>query len=298
MAETCYRHPKRETGVSCSNCGRPICPECMTSTSVGMRCPECASDRTKVRTAASVRAGGGVEPLATYALLAVNVVAFVAEIMSGAGGDKLLVDGGICANAIAGDGGLCGIQNTVIVSDGDEIFRIVSGGFLHAGPVHLLFNMFALYILGTLLEPAIGHLRFLGIYFAALLAGSFGALLLSDPNEITVGASGGIFGLMGAAFVIARNRGVDQIASQIGVFVVLNLVFTFAIPGISIGGHIGGLIGGSLAALLVTYAERRQTGTTGRAIEAAGILLIVVASVAGALLAAGASAEPVQALPL
>ncbi len=298
MAETCYRHSNRETGVSCSNCGRPICPECMTSTPVGMRCPECASQRTKVRTAASVRAGGDTEPFATYALIAVNAVAFLATIMSGAGGDKLLVDAGLCANAISGDGGVCGIQNTIIISAGGEVFRILSSGFLHASPLHLLFNMFALYVLGTLLEPAIGHWRFLGIYFAAVLAGSFGALLLSGPNEITIGASGGVFGLMGAAFVIARNRGVDQIASQIGVFVVLNLVFTFAIPGISIGGHIGGLIGGTLAALLVIFAERRATGTAGRVIEVAGIALIVVASVVGALLAAAAGAEPLRTVPL
>ena len=123
-------------------------------------------------------------------------------------------------------------------------------------------------------------------------------LLLSGPNEITIGASGGVFGLMGAAFVIARNRGVDKIASQIGVFVVLNLVFTFAIPGISIGGHIGGLIGGTLAALLVIFAERRATGTEGRVIEVAGISLIVVASVVGALLAAAAGAEPLRTVPL
>lgn len=234
----------------------------------------------------------------TYALLALNVLAFVAEIMSGAGGDKLLVDAGLCANAIAAEGGVCGIQSTGVVSDGGEVFRILSGGFLHAGAFHLLVNMFALYILGTLLEPAIGHLRFLGIYFAALLAGSFGALLLSGPNEITVGASGGIFGLMGAAFVIARHRGVDRIASQIGLFVVLNLVFTFAVPGISIGGHIGGLIGGSLAALLVIAVERRASGPAAVAVEAGGIVLIVVASVAGALLAAGAGAETAPAVPL
>ena len=261
----------------------------MTSTSVGMRCPECAKQRTKVNVGAG--GGGQVEPLATYALLAINVLAFLAEIMSGAGGDKLLVDAGICANAIADGGGFCGIQNTAVLSEGNEVFRIVSGGFLHAGAIHLLFNMFALYVLGTLLEPAIGHLRFLGIYFAALLAGSFGALLLAGPNEITVGASGAIFGLMAAAFIIARHRGIDEIASQIGVFVVLNLVFTFAIPGISIGGHIGGLIGGGLAALLITSVERRGAGTPGRVLEAGGIVLIAVASVAGALLAAGAAAE-------
>ena len=92
--------------------------------------------------------------------------------------------------------------------------------------------MFALYVLGTLLEPAIGTARFVGIYLVSILGGAFGALLL-DPTELTVGASGGIFGLMAAAFLIARDRGLDELASQIGFFVVINLVFTFSISGIS-----------------------------------------------------------------
>ncbi len=290
---TCYRHPSRETGVSCSNCGRPICPECMTSTSVGMRCPECAGERTRVRRAAAA-ASSAAAPYATYALIGLNAIAFLAELMGGGGagsigggGSDLIGDGGLCGNAIA-DGGICGIDGTAIASDGGEVYRLVTGAFLHAGPLHLLFNMFALYVLGTLIEPAIGTPRFLGIYFAALFAGDFGALLLSDPNEVTVGASGAIFGLMAAAFVIARQRGIDEVASQIGLFVVLNLVFTFSIPGISIGGHIGGLVGGALAALLVAAVERRASGGVSTAIEVAGIGVIAIASVAGALAAAAA----------
>ncbi len=111
--------------------------------------------------------------------------------------------------------------------------------------------MFALYVLGTLLEPAIGTARFVGIYLVSILGGAFGALLL-DPLELTVGASGGIFGLMAAAFLIARDRGLDELASQVGFFVVINLVFTFSVSGISIGGHLGGLIGGALAAFVLT----------------------------------------------
>lgn len=288
--QTCYRHPNRETGVSCANCGRPICPECMTSTPVGMRCPECARDRTRVRVGAGAFEGGAA--YATYALLALNVIVFLGEVMAGGGGTTsvegggdLISDAGLCGNAIDSDGGICGNQP----NEGGEVFRIVTGAFLHAGPLHLLMNMFALYILGTLLEPAIGTVRFLGIYFAALFAGSFGALLLSDPNEVTVGASGAIFGLMGAAFVIARDRGGEQVASQIGLFVVLNLIFTFSVPGISIGGHIGGLIGGALAALLLNYTLRRTTGGARLAVEVAGILLIAVASVVGALATASGS---------
>lgn len=265
----------------------------MTSTPVGMRCPECARQRTRVQAGAAIGARGGA-PVATYVLIALNVIAFLAEVMGGGGatsvegGGSLIGDGGLCGNAID-DGGPCGGQ----LSGGGEPFRIVTGAFLHAGPLHLLMNMFALYVLGTLIEPIIGTARFLGIYFAALLAGSLGALLASDPSEVTVGASGAIFGLMAAAFVIARHRGIDQIASQIGLFVVLNLVFTFSVPGISIGGHIGGLIGGALAALLLEQASRRFQGSSRVAFEVAGVLLIVAFSVAGSLWAAGQSAQAV-----
>jgi membrane associated rhomboid family serine protease len=236
--DVCYRHPGRETAVSCSNCGRPICPDCMTTTSVGMRCPECAGQRTTVRRVAAAR---GDEPMVTYVLLGILVLVQLGAMASGAsatgssfGGSQLISDGAVSRAAIA---------------DG-ELWRLVTAGFLHAGFLHLAFNAFALYVLGTMLEPAIGRLRFATIYFVSLLAGSFGALLV-DPNALTVGASGAIFGLMGAAFVVMRNRGINPMESGLGVWLGINLMFTFAIPGISIGGHLGGLIGGALAALLM-----------------------------------------------
>ncbi|MGH2985521.1 MAG: rhomboid family intramembrane serine protease [Solirubrobacterales bacterium] len=180
------------------------------------------------------------------------------------------------------EGGLFG----PLVAEG-EPYRIVTSAFLHAGFLHLALNMFALYILGTLLEPAIGTARFVGIYAVSILAGSFGALVL-DPNEITVGASGGIFGLMAAAFLIARNRGLDALASQVGFFVIINLVFTFSIPNISIGGHIGGLIGGGLAALLVNALERRRVPNAA-VIEGLGLVALCVIAVAGALISANSN---------
>jgi membrane associated rhomboid family serine protease len=235
--EVCYRHPNRETGVRCSNCERPICPDCMTSTPVGMRCPECARQRTKVRTMSST----SDQPVLTYILIGISVVAFIGQTAGGAsatgsgfGGSTLLTEGAVSRFSIA---------------DG-EYWRLVTAGFLHAGFFHLLFNMFSLYILGSLLEPAIGRLRFGLIYFVALLAGSFGALLV-EPDSLTVGASGAIFGLMAAAAVVLRNRGLSVMESGLGVWIVLNLVITFAVPNISIGGHIGGLIGGGLTALVL-----------------------------------------------
>jgi membrane associated rhomboid family serine protease len=269
----CYRHADRETNVACSNCGRPICPDCMTVTPVGMRCPECARERTQVRRVASGLRTGAAP--ATYALIALNIAAFVAELV---GGGAASIQGG---GQVIQDAGLNGPQ----VADG-EVWRIVTAGFLHAGFLHIAINMFALFILGTLLEPGIGTPRFLAVYFVSLLAGSFGALLL-DPNETTVGASGAIFGLMSAAFIIARHRGLEQLASQIGFYVILNLVFTFGVPGISVGGHLGGLIGGGLAALLITFAERSVSRPL--LLEVLGIAAIGAASVAGALAAASAA---------
>lgn len=271
--QTCYRHPNRETGVSCSNCGRPICPECMTSTPVGMRCPECAKQRTKVRSGPGAFSGAHT-PYATYTLIALNVIAFFAEISAG---------GGLTAGTLVQDGGIFGPA----IAGGDW-YRIVTGGFLHAGPLHLLFNMYVLYIAGTLLEPGIGTPRFLAIYFISLLAGSFGALLL-DPNTVTVGASGAIFGLMAAVVVVARGRGMEQIATQFGLFIVLNLVLTFSIPNISVGGHLGGLIGGGLAALLLVGVERRAPARVLTAFEVGGLLVLAIGSVAGAMVAAGSA---------
>jgi membrane associated rhomboid family serine protease len=137
-----------------------------------------------------------------------------------------------------------------------EVYRLVTAGFLHAGLFHLLVNMYSLWILGNLLEPAVGRVRFLLIYFVSLLSGSFGALLLT-PNSFTVGASGAIFGLMGAGVMVMRNRGIDPMQSGLPLWIGINLVFSFAVPGISIGGHIGGLIGGSLAAIAVFDVPQR-----------------------------------------
>jgi membrane associated rhomboid family serine protease len=271
--QTCYRHPSRETGVSCSNCGRPICPECMTSTPVGMRCPECARQRTKVRRGARAYTSAKT-PYATYALITINVITFSAERGGG---------GGATSGQLVHDGGVLGPA----ISDGDW-YRIVTGGFLHAGPLHLLFNMYVLYIAGTLLEPGIGTPRFLAIYFISLLSGSAGALLL-DPNSLTVGASGAIFGLMAAVLVVARGRGMEQLASQFGLFIVLNLALTFAIPNISIGGHLGGLIGGGLAALLLVGVERQAPARVGIAFEIGGLLLLLGLGVAGSMIAANAA---------
>ena len=233
----CYRHPGRETGVSCSNCDRPICPECMTPTSVGMRCPECSGQKTTVRKVAASRAD---EPMLTYVILATLVLVELGALASGAGA----AGGQVGDSDLLREGGL----NGSAVADG-EIYRLVTSGFLHFGIFHLLFNGFSLWILGTMLEPAVGRLRFALIYFVSLLAGSFGALLV-EPDALTAGASGAVFGLMGAAFVYMRHRGIDPMQSGLGFWLLLNLFLSFR-PGISLGGHIGGLVGGVIVTLIL-----------------------------------------------
>ena len=242
---TCYRHPSRETGVSCSNCGNPICPDCMTATPVGMRCPDCAGQKQRVHTMRSMH----VDPMLTYVLIAANVLIFLG---SGAGGSFLT--GGGNASRVFLDLALFGPA----VDQGDY-WRLVTSGFLHSGLLHIGFNMYILYWLGTMLEPSLGHARLGALYLTSLLAGSFGALLVS-PNAVTVGASGAVFGLMGAAFVMQRARGIDPMQSGIGPVILFNLVISFVIPNISIGGHIGGLIGGAVAAFAMDRLAGRARG--------------------------------------
>ncbi|MFL5780229.1 MAG: rhomboid family intramembrane serine protease [Thermoleophilaceae bacterium] len=266
--QTCYRHPGRETGVSCSNCGRPICPDCMTTTSVGMRCPECSRERTRVR---QLPAASRETPTLTYILIGINVAVALGSYLSGGSGGV----SGIGTDTIVRDGAL----SRATVGDG-EVYRIVTSGFIHAGLSHLLFNMLGLWVLGSLLEPVVGRLRFALIYVTSLLAGSLGALI-AQPIGFTVGASGAIFGLLGAAIVVLRARGVNPMESGLVFWLGLNLALTFGISGISIGGHIGGLIGGTLAAIVIYELAPRLRLPFGAAAGAVG--LICAAAVAGSI---------------
>jgi membrane associated rhomboid family serine protease len=272
MAQTCYRHPDRETAVSCSSCGRPICPDCMTPTPVGMRCPECAQQRTKVVRGTGASATGFWQSPATYVLIGLNVIAYLIEIAAGSGGLSTGTGGKIVA-----DFALFGPS----VAEG-EWYRLVTSGFLHGSLIHIGFNMFLLYMLGRLLEPALGTPRFVTLYFASLLAGSFGALLI-EPNALTLGASGAVFGLAGATVVIARGRGMDAIASEIGFLIVFNLILSFVLPRISIGGHLGGLIGGGICALAIVAGERGMLGQNRRFAELAVIAAVAIVAFVGAL---------------
>src|SRR5919106_3537785 len=273
----CYRHPGRETGVSCSNCGRPICPDCMTATPVGMRCPECSRQRTPVRTLRNIYA----EPRVTYILIGICVLLYLGTFASGGRGiSQVDVD--------LGTVGIATFEGQPIGVAEGEYWRLITGGFLHDGLLHIGFNMYILYWLGTMLEPVLGHVRFTALYFASLLAGSFGALVAA-PTSLTVGASGAVFGLMSAAFVFQRARGIDPWRSGLGPVILLNLALPFIFPGlnISIGGHVGGLVGGAIAALAI---ERLGALRRGDLLPVLACLAVGVISIVGAIVVSNAEA--------
>lgn len=249
----CYRHPDRETGLSCSECGRPICYECMTPAPVGLRCPEHSGKPHGVRkvTAPAQRAVTGLGSrrtnTVTVALVTINVAVFLLELAAGGSwngtGNWIYEHGSLFATGQFGFGGpVMGVAH-------GEWWRLITAAFLHYGPLHLAMNMYGLYLAGSLLEHVIGRWRFALLYLASGIAGSAGALVLT-PTAATAGASGAIFGVFGALFVLERRRHIAT-GGQIAGLIVINLVFTFAVGGISIGGHIGGLIAGVVLMLVL-----------------------------------------------
>jgi membrane associated rhomboid family serine protease len=214
----------------------------MTPTSVGMRCPICSREKTRV-----VRRGyAGAEPLATYVLIGICVAAFIAE----------LATGGTLGEARISDAAREGAVSKATVGGGD-IWRLLTAGFLHADITHLIFNLISLYFLGQLLEPQFGHIRFVLIFLVSVLAGS-AAIVITDSAGL--GASAGVFGLLGAGLVSSWLSGysVNPMENGLALWLGINLVLSFR-PGISLAGHIGGLIGGAVAAgvlHLVTHQVR------------------------------------------
>jgi len=260
----CYRHPDREGGVRCRRCERPICPDCMIAAPVGFQCPECVKGAPVVRTLASLRPVA----YATRTLIAVNVLAYLPALAAGSG----LAGRG--RSDLVRDGALLGPA----VADG-EWWRLVTSGFLHFGLLHLGFNMLLLHMLGSALEPALGRVRYLALYATALLGGSFGALLV-QPDALTAGASGAVFGLMGATVVGMRSRGVAVTDSGVGGLLLVNLVLTFVVPGISIGGHVGGLAAGTAAGALLFATDHPPSA---RVAGLMGCVTLAAIAVAGAL---------------
>ncbi|MFI5756033.1 rhomboid family intramembrane serine protease [Streptomyces sp. NPDC051569] len=276
---SCYRHPERETGIRCTRCDRPICPECMVSASVGFHCPDCVRRGTGTGHSPSAArprtfAGGPVaaDPhLVTKILLGINVAVFAA---AWALGDRFVDQLSLVGRAIDPTGRLIG------VADG-QWYRLVTSVFLHQEVWHIAFNLLSLWWLGRLLEPALGRARYLTLYLISGVAGSALTYLLAAPNQATLGASGAIFGLLGATVVLARRRRYEM--RPLITLLALNLVITFFWPGIAWQAHIGGLVAGALIAIGMVHAprERRalvQYGTC--ALVLAATVVIIVARTA------------------
>ena len=220
------------TGRHCTRCDRPACNDCLVQAAVGSQCIDCVR-RARPPLAERLRRRNAAEPvLATRALVGMNIAVFLWTVSGGSGFGT-----GINRRQI--DIGL----SKVFLQDG-EMWRVVSSGFLHFGLLHLGMNMLLLWQLGGLLEPALGRTRFLMLYLASLTGGALGAILLS-PDALTGGASGAVFGLMGATAVALMHRGINPMRTGIGTTLVLNLLITFAVPGISVGGHLGGVLAGA-----------------------------------------------------
>lgn len=249
----CYRHTDRETGIRCTRCERPICPECMVSASVGFQCPDCvrsgsgtghAPDAARPRTIA----GGTItaDPrLLTKILIGINLAVFIAVQTS----DTLLND-----LVLLGAWPPAPFTPTEGVAGG-EWYRLVTSMFTHEAPWHIGFNMLSLWFLGGPLEAALGRARYLTVYFVSGLSGSALAYLLASPTTATLGASGAIFGLFGATAVLMRRLNYDM--RPIIALLVINLIFTFS-PGFNISwqAHIGGLVAGVITGYAMVHAPR------------------------------------------
>ena len=257
----CYRHPDRETYIRCTRCERPICPDCMTSAAVGFQCPECVAsgrvDTRPVRTRLGARTIS--RPSVTLGLIVANVVVYGLQVLNpgspGSGLDQLSAQYGQWPVAVALD---------------NQYYRLFTAMFLHASVLHIGFNMLVLWMLGPNLEQVLGHVRFGVLYVVAGLGGSVASFWFSDPGIVGIGASGAIFGLMGAYVVVGRALRAD--ISQVVGLIALNVVIGFVAGGIDWRAHLGGLVTGALVAAVFAYAPARVRVPA----QVMGVVLVLV----------------------
>jgi membrane associated rhomboid family serine protease len=251
----CYRHPDRETGVRCTRCERPICPECMVSASVGFQCPDCVrGDAGTGHAPAASRprtiAGGTstADPrLVTKLLIGINLALFLAQL---AVGDSFTDRFSLIGHAYSPH--LTGLQG---VAEG-QYYRLLTSMFLHGGYVHILFNMLSLWWIGGPLEAVLGRARYLALYCVSGLSGAALTYLLAAPNQPSLGASGAIFGLFGATAVLMRRLNYDM--RPVIALLVVNLIITFGVPHIAWEAHIGGLVAGVAVGYAMVHAPRER----------------------------------------
>ncbi|WP_454194396.1 rhomboid family intramembrane serine protease [Nocardia sp. Marseille-Q1738] len=284
-APTCVRHPNRPTGLACTRCGRPSCAECLRPAAVGQHCVDCLRQDQRsvppVRTVSGAPAARSSTPAVTYALIAINVVIFAItaaqakSLMDNQRGSALFLDWVLFAPAVA---------------DG-QWWRVLGSGFLHYGPIHLLLNMFALYVVGRDSELVLGRLRYLAVYLVSLLGGSAGVMLFAQ-NSLTAGASGAVYGLFGAITVILIR--LRQNPNQMLIIIGINVFISLSLPGISLWGHLGGLAAGTVATLGILFLPgwlRVKSQETARLVGWVSLGVVAVA----ALAAVGVSAVALAA---
>jgi membrane associated rhomboid family serine protease len=273
----CYRHPDRSTGIRCVRCDRPICPDCMIPASVGFQCPECVAEGRhtvrQVRTVYGGRVRTGSRPdVVTLTLIGINVAVFIITTASGAS----LLNGGGGASSIYQHFALVPVQ----VAHG-QWWRLLTSAFLHYGIFHIGFNMYALYVIGPPLEAALGRLRYTTLYVVAGVGGAVLSMAFGNIFEQAAGASGAIYGLFGAFYVVARHRNVST--NGIAITIVVNLIFTFSgIANIDWHAHVGGLITGALVAVIYAAAPAPRRNQLQAAGVAALVVLIAVLGLFGA----------------
>ncbi len=286
----CYLHPNRQALLRCTRCERPICGDDAIEAPVGYQCPRCAEGGQPVRRMVDTVRQAPLTRGLVYTIGALFLIGFVSPI-------DLINRFGLRPLILSPEAAATAPWATELSGMIGEPWVIITSAFLHANLMHVGFNGLLLWQLGHLLEPVLGRARYLALYAAGLAGGSLGVVLLSwlagvtgwagtgagtllggDPRQVTIGASGAVFGLMGAAMVGMRNRGVDPWRSGIGGLVVLNLILTFVVPNISVGGHLGGLLGGALAAKLLFVERAKAPAATRRTwLVVAGMVALTLA---------------------
>jgi membrane associated rhomboid family serine protease len=290
---TCYRHPGREAHIRCQRCGRVICPDCMRPAAVGFQCPECVKEGAK-QTRSGRTAYGGLRPtdasITSGVIIAINVAVWLGVLATGGSGSRVLDWLVLRTQALCQTGPAAGVDagrslcerggGTYLpgVADG-AYWELLTSAFTHVQVWHIGFNMLALWVLGPQLELAVGRLRFLALYFVSALAGSAMVLWFADEYTIggTLGASGAIFGLMGALAVLALKVGGDVrgVLTWIGI----NFAFTFLLANISWQGHLGGFLAGSAVGAILVYAPRGPRRALVQWLGTGAVALVVVAAI-------------------
>lgn len=269
----CYRHPNMPSGRSCTRCGRPACGDCLQAVAIGSQCPDCIKASRPTATVRAKDWNASQDALITRIIMALNVSVFVWVLI----GDTSSAGFGSSVSSREVNLGL----NKLLLSFNHEWYRLITSGFLHFGILHIAMNMYLLFQLGKLLEAPLGRVRFGLLYFASLLGGSLGVLVLEGSSTgLHGGASGAVFGLMGAAAIGMQRRGINIFQTGLGATLVINLLLTFTIPGISIGGHIGGIVMGAICgSIMLSPPQQKQPPWLGYAVPVIAIIGSVIASV-------------------